>query len=469
MPVSASYQPAPKILRLGDAFYDPVQAADFPRAELRFRNDRAAARVGLDTLSDEEWIAHFGRFQALPANLTEPLALRYHGHQFRSWNPDLGDGRGFLFAQLLESESGRLLDLGTKGTGTTPYSRRGDGRLTLKGGVRELLATELLEARGVNTSKTFSLIETGERLARNDEPSPTRACALVRLSHSHIRFGTFQRLNYLKAHDALEQLLHYCADNYYEELRGLPTGELAVAFLDRVIAAHIETLGGWMASGFVHGVLNTDNMNITGESFDYGPWRWLPTMDPSFTAAYFDHGGLYAYERQPSAVLWNLARLAETLLPFAPLEQIKALLGDRFIERVTRAWSQHFLRLLGLRPHDSDQDDDTLMKTVQWLHQAQIPYDQFLYDWYGASASLDRVRDARLRDRYDAPAFEDARRALLDHAPVDPSRMQSPYFSSGQPISNHIDVVEALWGAIDRDDDWSPLMTHIQRIRESAL
>src|SRR5687768_9271942 len=123
-----------------------------------------------------------------------PLALRYHGHQFRTYDPHLGDGRGFLFAQLHDLVDGRLLDLGTKGSGETPWSRGGDGRLTLKGGVREVPATEMLEAQGVDTSKYFSLIKTGEQLFRGEESSPTRSSVLVRLSHSHIRIGTFQRL-----------------------------------------------------------------------------------------------------------------------------------------------------------------------------------------------------------------------------------------------------------------------------------
>ena len=140
-----------------------------------------------------EWSAHFGRFEPLPDSLAAPLALRYHGHQFRVYNPDIGDGRGFLFAQLRD-ERGRLLDLGTKGSGTTPYSRSGDGRLTLKGAVREMLASEMLEALGVTTSRTFSIVETHEELWRGDEPSPTRSAVLVRLSHGHIRIGSFQRL-----------------------------------------------------------------------------------------------------------------------------------------------------------------------------------------------------------------------------------------------------------------------------------
>ena len=143
---------------LGEAFADPVAPADFPELILRFRNDRAAHVVGLDGLDDEAWLRHFGRFEPLPDNQSTPLAMRYHGHQFRVYNPELGDGRGFLFAQMRGGD-GRLMDLGTKGSGTTPWSRSGDGRLTLKGVVREILATEMLEGLGVNTSKTFSVID----------------------------------------------------------------------------------------------------------------------------------------------------------------------------------------------------------------------------------------------------------------------------------------------------------------------
>ena len=194
------------ILELGDGFYDVVEAARFPECTPRFLNRRAAETVGLGGLSDGEWAAHFCRFEPLPGNLERQLALRYHGHQFRVYNPDIGDGRGFLFAQLRD-DRGRLLDLGTKGSGQTPYSRSADGRLTLKGGVREVLATEMLEALGVNTSKSFALFETGEQLIRGDEPSPTRSSVLTRLSHGHIRIGTFQRQAFLKDTGAINRLV----------------------------------------------------------------------------------------------------------------------------------------------------------------------------------------------------------------------------------------------------------------------
>ncbi len=134
---------------LGEPFFDLVTPARFPEHELRYRNVQASARIGLDPLSDADWIRHFGRFEPLPGSFAQPLALRYHGHQFRHYNPDLGDGRGFLFAQAHDLVDGRLLDLGTKGSGKTPWSRGGDGRLTLKGGVREVLATTMLAALGV--------------------------------------------------------------------------------------------------------------------------------------------------------------------------------------------------------------------------------------------------------------------------------------------------------------------------------
>lgn len=193
MPVASRYRPDLRILDLGDGFYDVVAPARFPRHARRYRNQRWAARAGLDSLDDGEWERCFARFESLPENLPERLALRYHGHQFRTYNPNLGDGRGFLHAQVRDADDDRLLDLGTKGSGRTPWSRGGDGRLTLKGGLREVLATEMLEALGVYTSKSFSLFETGEALERGDEPSPARSSVLVRLSHSHVRFGSFQR------------------------------------------------------------------------------------------------------------------------------------------------------------------------------------------------------------------------------------------------------------------------------------
>ncbi|RYD86598.1 MAG: YdiU family protein, partial [Sphingomonadales bacterium] len=325
------YQPAKPLLALADWLADPVQAADFPKTELRWRNDRWAAAVGLAELSDAEWLRHFARFEPLPDTLPQPLALKYHGHQFRVYNPEIGDGRGFTFAQMRDAH-GRLLELGTKGSGTTPYSRTADGRLTLKGAVRELLATEMLEALGVDTSKTFSIVETGEDLVRGDEPSPTRSAVLVRLSHGHVRIGTFQRLAVLEEREHMAQLVDYCLREFPGPLPpdGAPgRDEPAVVLLHQVVERLADLAASWMVAGFVHGVLNTDNMNVSGESFDYGPWRWLPRWDPGFTAAYFDHAGLYAFGRQPEALYWNCGQLAIALRALADAPPLLAAL-ERF-------------------------------------------------------------------------------------------------------------------------------------------
>ena len=181
------------IEQLGEAYWDVVEAATFPSIQLRFRNDALLHQLGLDavTVSDDDLEVAFGRF----INRAPLLALRYHGHQFGEYNPQLGDGRGFLYGQLRDVH-GHLQDLGSKGSGTTPWSRGGDGRLTLKGGVREVIAAEALHRLGVPTSRTLSLIETGDHLYREDEPSPARGAVMVRMARTHLRFGTCERLAY---------------------------------------------------------------------------------------------------------------------------------------------------------------------------------------------------------------------------------------------------------------------------------
>ncbi|SOE01265.1 protein adenylyltransferase SelO [Caenispirillum bisanense] len=468
MPVTDRYRPDPRHADLDDRFYDRVEAARFPQHTLRFRNDRAAARVGLDGLSDDEWITHFGRFEPLPDNLPQPLALRYHGHQFRSYNPDLGDGRGFLFAQVREdgAPDGRLLDLGTKGSGTTPWSRSGDGRLTLKGGVRELLATELLQALGVATSRTFSLIETGEKLWRGDEPSPTRSSVLVRLQHSHIRIGSFQRQAFLRDADALAALMDHVIGLHMPDLAAIDDRlDRTAAFVQRVAENCARTVAQWMAAGFVHGVLNTDNILVTGESFDYGPWRFLPTHDPEFTAAYFDHGGLYAYGRQPDTLMWNLTRLAETLLPLSNRDRLIPAL-ETFPPAFSLALGEAVTRRLGVQPTTPEDDDALVLALFEAMGRTQIPFERPFFDWYGGPASefraLERSPHAAL---YAGEPFARFRDLIAGRRPRDGVDLDHPYFADPEPCTLLIDEVEALWAPIASADDWSPLHAKVAAIR----
>ena len=449
----ARFHPETCILSLGPDFFDPVVAADFPQTRLRFRNDRAAAEIGLDTLSDADWVAHFGRFVALPGSLPQPLALRYHGHQFRTYNPDLGDGRGFLFAQCRDA-AGRLMDLGTKGSGTTPYSRAGDGRLTLKGAVREILATEMLEALGVNTSRSFSVIETGEKLMRSDEPSPTRSAVLVRLNHSHVRYGSFQRQAFHQNKEALTKLVDYCLTHLAPGASG-PTP--VAALIDHAVKGVARLAAQYMAAGFVHGVLNTDNINITGESFDYGPWRFAPAWDARFTAAYFDHGGLYAFGRQAEALQWNVYQLANALRHIAEVEELKGPL-ETYPQRYRAALSDAILGRLGVRRLEAERDAALVDAVQAALVATQMDPDRFFFDWRGG-----RRRGASPAEQhYSHDAFGDFLRLVPDHAADAPAH---DYWADDAPCTMLIDEVEAIWAAIADADDWGPLHAKVAAIR----
>ena len=446
---ATDYRADTQIETIASWIADPVDAARFPAHTLRFRNDRHAATVGLAALTDAEWIAHFGRFEPLPGNLPRPLAMRYHGHQFRVYNPDIGDGRGFLFAQLRDGAD-RLLDFGTKGSGQTPYSRQGDGRLTLKGAVREILATELLEALGVNTSKTFSVIETGESLWRGDEPSPTRSAVLTRLSHGHIRIGSFQRLAALGDTEHLAALVDYCLATYPGSAPPADApgrDEPAVVLMHQVVGRMADLAASYMTAGFVHGVLNSDNMNISGESFDYGPWRWLPAWDAAFTAAYFDHSGLYAFGRQPEAIMWNCSQLAISLRPLVDSKPLVAAL-ERFGDVYRAAMARRFLWRLGLESRGLDADIALIEAAEPHMRDAAIAPDAFFF----------QHRNGR------NPPSGVFGELLVQFGPAgDPG---DPFWQSDGAPTLVIDEVERIWAAIDSADDWSVLDAAVARIRQ---
>jgi uncharacterized protein YdiU (UPF0061 family) len=460
MPVSPSYRPAPVVTSLGAGFYDEVAPARFPEHVPRFRNQRWADRVGLGGLDEAEWAAHMARFEPLPDNLAKPIALRYHGHQFDVYNPGLGDGRGFLFAQLRD-DAGRLLDLGTKGSGTTPWSRGGDGRLTLKGGVREVLATEMLEALGVNTSKSLSLFETGERLMRGDEPSPTRSSVLVRLSHSHLRVGTFQRLAFEQDTAGLERLLSYSIATYFP---GIERGSGAVPlsrFVAEVTRGMAALCASTMVAGFVHGVLNSDNASITAESFDYGPYRFLPTYDPDFVAAYFDHGGLYAYGRQPRAFLRNVMRLADSLRPLDPQIALGPVIAD-FKARLDEGMTRRIVQRLGLRP-EGDTDPALADAVVSFLAETAVGYDRFFFDLHGGLRREAHALAGPAGGMYAGARWDALRRILAIYEPA--AEALPAYFEGEGPCTLLIDEIEAIWSAIDQRDDWAPFHAKIDAIR----
>jgi uncharacterized protein YdiU (UPF0061 family) len=445
-----SYSPDPQFARLGGDFADPVAPADFPQTQQRFWNDRWTAAIGLDDLDAEGRIAHFARFSPLPDNQSEPLAMRYHGHQFRHYNPQIGDGRGFLFAQL-KDDRGRLLDLATKGSGQTPWSRQGDGRLTLKGAVREIMAAQLLEARGVYTSKPFAVFETGEDLHRHDEPSPTRSAVLTRLSHSHLRFGVFQRHAYEQRPDNIQALIEHAIAGYFPELEGAE--EPAAALLNRVVEENARLAAYWMAAGFVHGVLNTDNLNLTGESFDYGPWRFLPIYEPGFTAAYFDENGLYAYGRQPEAVFWALQQFAGALSLVCETSLLETALNT-FPERYRTELPLAFMARFGLETAGDEADIGMVRAFLEFMRASQAPWEGVFFDWFGGEASAARALEGPRAHLYQGDPFKAWRETFAGHAPARPERLEHAYFQGEHPADMVIERLEALWAPIADRDDW---------------
>lgn len=460
--LALDYEPAME--SLGEDYFDVVAAAEFPQHLLRFRNNDLLPKLGLDPqqVADEDFIDAFGRFRgARPF-----LALCYHGYQFGAYNSRLGDGRGFLYGQVRGTD-GRLYDLGTKGSGMTPYSRGADGRLTLKGGVREVLAGEALHRMGVRTSRCLSLIETGEALWRGDEPSPTRSSVMVRLSQTHVRFGTFERLHYLGRRDWIERLLDAVIRWYYPHLQDSPNQY--AQFYAELVERTAELAAQWMAAGFCHGVLNTDNMSIVGESFDYGPYAFINTYDRKFTAAYFDYFGRYCYGNQPKICRLNLQMLQRPLEGAIATEQMEVGLAE-FDDRYHKCYRQLMMQKLGFEVVGIEDAEELLKLTVQVLEASDIGYHEF----FGI-----------LRDRF-SPQWRDDIRLILDNIqPVEGLQewrlvyhrvLQTLSAGELEEVAKQLrsrnpetalvrSEIETVWEPIAIDNNWQPFYDLLKRIK----
>ncbi|HTL88670.1 MAG TPA: YdiU family protein [Leptolyngbya sp.] len=464
--LALNYEPA--FEQLGDDFSDRVSAAQFPHHILRFRNDDILLQLGLNAVTDDQVIEALGKFQG-----REPfLAMRYHGYQFGTYNSALGDGRGFLYGQV-RAQDGALYDFGTKGSGTTPYSRGGDGRLTLKGGVREVLAAEMLHRLQVRTSRCLSLIETGEGLWRGDEPSPTRSSVMIRFSRSHIRFGTFERLDAINRKDLIAILLDHVIEIYYPHL--INERDRYALFYAELVQKVAELVAQWMAAGFCHAVLNTDNMSVTGESFDYGPFAFIPTYKPDFTAAYFDYYGRYAYANQPEICYWNLEMLQVPLKRVIAAEDLKSGLSQ-FEAHYEKAYQQRMLYRLGFDRLEDSIAKDLVYRTVHFLQAAQIDYHDFFWQitqqfdrsWSENAAHIFSQRETSNTDL--ARSFENWRQSYaqalgtLSNTEIEaiPARLRTYNSEVGLVRAE----IEAIWNPIADDDNWQPFYDLLTRIRK---
>ena len=338
-----------------------------PAPRLLFLNRGLAADLGLHLSEDQarDWFSG----AALPPG-ADPIAQAYAGHQFGGFSPQLGDGRAHLLGEVVTPE-GRRVDIQLKGSGRTPFSRGGDGKAAIGPMLREVLISEFMAAAGVPTTRALAVVATGEEVWRETK---LPGAVLARVAASHLRVGTFQFFAARGDQANVKALADYAIARHYPGLAGQDAPYLA--FLDAVIAAQARLIAQWMGLGFIHGVMNTDNMAISGESIDYGPCAFMEAYAPGTVFSSIDHQGRYAYANQPLILGWNLARLAETLVPLLDADQNRAvdLANDRLTgiaPRYRAEWLAVMRRKLGLIGEDDGDAalaDDlmTAMEGADW-------------------------------------------------------------------------------------------------------
>jgi uncharacterized protein YdiU (UPF0061 family) len=292
-----------------EGLYERWQGASVPAPELLVLNEDLARELGLDpaALRAPEGVAVLAG-NAVPEGAT-PVALAYAGHQFGSYSPRLGDGRALLLGELVDGD-GRRRDLHLKGSGRTPFARGGDGKAAVGPMLREYLVSEAMHALGIPTTRALAVVATGEGVARE---TMLPGAVLARVAASHLRVGTFEYAAAGGNRDVLRRLADHAIDRHHPSARAADNPYLA--FFEAVVEAQASLVARWMLVGFIHGVMNTDNMTISGETIDYGPCAFMDAFDPATVFSSIDHGGRYAYANQPPIAQWNLARLAEALLP----------------------------------------------------------------------------------------------------------------------------------------------------------
>ena len=358
--------------------YEPWRAAPVPAPALLVLNAPLAKELGLSC----EALASPDGVELLVGNRvaegSSPIAMAYAGHQFGSYSPRLGDGRALLLGELVDGE-GRRRDVHLKGSGRTPFARGGDGKAAIGPMLREYVISEAMHALGIPTTRALAVVATGERIARE---TPLPGAVLVRVAASHLRVGSFEFAAATGNLDLLRRLADHAIARHYPELATAERPYLG--FFRAVASAQAVLVAQWMHVGFIHGVMNTDNTTISGETIDYGPCAFMDRHDPATVFSSIDQRGRYAYGNQPRILQWNLARLAEALLPLIDEDEeravavaSKALQG--FEERYLSAWQGGMNAKLGLASDVVDRVDATAIGdgVPVLLEQQQVDHTLF--------------------------------------------------------------------------------------------
>ena len=358
--------------------FSKATALAFPDCQLAYLDSALLASLGLHERIPADALARCFAAQQLPED-AQPIAQAYAGHQFGHFNPQLGDGRAMLIGELTTSQ-GQSLEIGFKGTGPTTFSRGGDGKAALGPMLREVLISQAFVALGIPTTRPLAVTTTGA-LVQRQYAQP--GAVLTRLASSHIRVGTFQYYAAREQYDAVERLVAYCIARHYPACA--QDSNPVLAFLQGVIARQAALIAQWMGVGFIHGVMNTDNMLICGETIDFGPCAFMEAYDPATVFSSIDHGGRYAYGNQPGIAQWNLARLAETLLPLISSDKAEAIaLATQAVNDFEPAYTEQFRAImqtkLGLQGKEKATADVLIEQWLALLNASKADFT--LAHWY---------------------------------------------------------------------------------------
>lgn len=381
--------------QLPDVFFTRTAPVRVSQPELIVFNHELAGEMGIDFsgLAPEETASILAGNSLIDGS--DPIAQAYAGHQFGHFT-NLGDGRAILLGEQVIDNVG-FMDVQLKGSGRTPYSRGGDGRAALGPMLREYLISEAMHGLGIATTRSLAVVTTGEEVFRE---TPLTGAILTRIASSHIRVGTFQFASAHRNPSFVKALVDYTIRRHYPEVE--ESGNRALALLDAFMEKQIKLVVQWMRVGFIHGVMNTDNMALSGETIDYGPCAFMDVYDPKTVFSSIDHGGRYAFGNQPVVAQWNMARFAETLLPLIDSDSDKALsMAGEIMSRAERFYQDEWLKMMRQKLGISDvqpNDGTLIQELLSWMNDEKADYTNTFRD-----LSNDRILES---NHYQQDAFQ---------------------------------------------------------------